>query len=770
MERLDFSSIITTIRTYISEDHTQNQVDFLYWIYDDFMQDEQNIDFDFDSALVCRWMSGQAKISPRISSYYLEREHQFALSKTLYELLLPKIYDRGMVADQLHNLLIWDNSISDQQKEILDSFYPCDSASDLSRYITDLLCFAMQRTFVKRDTKTKNLLANNSLSPVLADFVTNAEVPAPCRYFCGRDQELQQLREQLKTYGKVFLQGIAGIGKSELAKAYAKHYKKDYTNILYFTYTGNLMQDIIDLDFIDDTDHMDDAERFKKHNRFLRSLKSDTLLIIDNFNVTATKDPLLDVVLKYKCHVIFTTRSVFENFHSLQLTEISDPEVLLSLMEHYYSDASLHRDCLAQIIETVHFHTLAVELSARLLDKGLIEPNELLEKLRSEHTSLTTSDKIGITKDGHSAKRTYYDHIHTLFSLYLLDAEQQSMMRNLSLIPLTGISVKRVADWLNLTDVNTLEDLIESGFVMTAPGHLVFLHPMIQEITVTDLKPSVQNCRTLLSNLQQTCLQHGIELAYHKQLFQTIDNIMQLIENDDPAYYLLFLENVFPYMEKYKYQTGMQQVLTEMEIVLSDQTIGSIGDRSLFLDYQAVLEKDPNKALKLTQKAVAMITDITPDNALLAANLTSNLGGLYYQCGEVVLSKQCYEKAIHIMQQYQPSAMHDLFPMLFSYASILSNSGDTQSAVSIFQKLGALLVESKRNTSEDYAFIMESLAKIYLSQGLIKDGTAHYKKALAIYEAMYADEPELLEAKKEEIQSNYAATGALIGLALQKLL
>lgn len=31
----------------------------------------------------------------------------------------------------------------------------------------------------------------------------------------------------------VFLCGIAGIGKSELAKAYAKHYKKHYTNILY---------------------------------------------------------------------------------------------------------------------------------------------------------------------------------------------------------------------------------------------------------------------------------------------------------------------------------------------------------------------------------------------------------------------------------------------------------------------------------------------------------------------------------------------------------
>lgn len=33
----------------------------------------------------------------------------------------------------------------------------------------------------------------------------------------------------------------------------------------------------------------------------LRSLKDDTLLIIDNFNVTATQDSFLSVVLKYRC-------------------------------------------------------------------------------------------------------------------------------------------------------------------------------------------------------------------------------------------------------------------------------------------------------------------------------------------------------------------------------------------------------------------------------------------------------------------------------------
>ena len=89
-----------------------------------------------------------------------------------------------------------------------------------------------------------------------------------CRHFCGREKELEMLHELLLEHGKVFLHGIAGIGKSELAKAYAKQHRKEYTNVLYLTYTGNLMQDIADMDFADDLPDDSEQERFRKHNRF----------------------------------------------------------------------------------------------------------------------------------------------------------------------------------------------------------------------------------------------------------------------------------------------------------------------------------------------------------------------------------------------------------------------------------------------------------------------------------------------------------------------
>lgn len=58
---------------------------------------------------------------------------------------------------------------------------------------------------------------------------------------------------------------------------------------------------------------------------------------------------------------------------------------------------------------------------------------------------------------------------------------------------------------------------------------------------------------------------HGMEVDYYKKLFQTIGNIIELIEKDDIPKYLLFLENAFPYMDNYNYHKGMNGIIQEYE-------------------------------------------------------------------------------------------------------------------------------------------------------------------------------------------------------------
>ena len=178
-----------------------------------------------------------------------------------------------------------------------------------------------------------------------------------------------------------------------------------------------------------------------------------------------------------------------------------------------------------QIIETVHYHTFAVELAAKLLENGISTPGQLLAKLQEERASLDNEDKIKIIKDSQSSKATYYSHIHTLFSLYALSRKQQDIMCNLCFLPYTGISARIFAKWLELPTLNEINDLIETGFVQTTTRHTISLHPMIKEIALSETKPSVSSCHILLDSLQKICLMHGIEVDYYKKLFQTAGNL-----------------------------------------------------------------------------------------------------------------------------------------------------------------------------------------------------------------------------------------------------
>ena len=768
MEYLDFSSVITTIRNYISDAHSMNQIDMMYQLFVSFLSSDESLDFDFDNGLVCRWFNGQAKISPRITKYYMNNHNRNRLAADMHRNVLSIMYDSAMAVQEVYNILVQDTTISDKPKEHLLQNYPCETKMDEAVFLTSALCFGMERTFVKRDTNTKNLLSAGKLSPVVKNFIYDGGTPRPCRHFCGRDNELTTLHQLLCDHGKVFLQGIAGIGKSELAKAYAKQHNKKYTNILYLAYTGDLKQDISDMDFANDLPDDDNEERFRKHNRFLRTLKEDTLFIIDNFNTTATQDSLLPVIMKYRCHILFTTRSRFDNYTSMNLEEIADIEALIKLMGCFYSDAEKNRPILEQIIQTVHSHTLAVEMSARLLESGIMEPMLLLKKLKEEKAALDATDTIGISKDGKNRKATYYDHIHTLFSLYQLSKDEIDIMRNLALIPLSGIQNRLFANWLRLRDMNTVNDLIEKGFIKAMEGRTLALHPMIQEVTTEETKPSVQNCHALLDSLQQICLRHGEEVSYYKQLFQTIESVIKQIENDDMPIYLRFLEDVFPYIENYHYYQGMELVIETLSALLKDATTGAVSDRALLLSYQAAYEKKPDKAIKMQKDAIAMIPEVTADNALLVSNLYANLGGRYRMNDKLELAKESMEQAIRIMDEYGLAYYHDSVVQITNYAVLLTDMGQADIGLSALRKLCRVIREYNSDTGLDYASIQEAMGGICLTMGEIQQATSHFQKAMEIYETVFEFEPDMIEAKKQELLETYAQAGLYLGNQLIK--
>jgi len=751
MERCDFCSVMAIIRKYIGESYDISQTDLLYELFAAFANDEQNYEYVFDNGLVCRWFKGAAKISPQITRYYTDEHNKKRLSSDIEKKILPLMVDGDMAMQEIYDLIVFDTTISDGAKQRLTSGYPFSNSKEKADFLCAVLCFSMERYFIKRETSNKKLTSGKALSPIVNDVIFGADVPKPCRYFCGRDKELDALHDQLSENSKIFLQGIPGIGKSELAKAYAKKHKKDYTNIIYLNYSGSLKADIVNLDFADDYNASEpEAERFRRHNRFLRSLKDDSLIIIDNFNAIASDDELLSEVLAYSCRILFTTRSRFDDYDTYTIEEMPD-DALLKLMGNLFTDADKYQAILSEIIQTVHGHTFAVELAARLLEIGILEPDQLLEKLRTEKAAMDSKDKVSAKKDGKSKKATYYTHIHTLFSLYKLSSAETYIMCNLALAPRNGIAAKLIALWLKLENMDFINELIERGFVQLLPGRIIVLHPMIQEIALDETKPSVTKCNTLLKSIQHICLRHGEDVLYYRQLFDTIETIIDLIENDDMDFYLRFLEDVFPYMEKYEFSNLRHIVTEKLYSLLSDDAVGTISDRALLLDYRATLEKDISKAIGYEKQAIAMINEVTAENVHLICNLYTNLANLYHQNDDISLALNSLEKAIRFAKRFNIIRHHDNIVRIYNYSLLLVSSGDIIGAVRELQNLSNLIETINSTKSLDYAMVQETLGEIISLVGDKRQALNHFKTAFEIYEIYYASDPNYLEEKRRKM-------------------
>ena len=722
LKRCDFASIAKAIWDGIVEEGFSSREIFFEKLFFYCLSAEENSGFSYEGSQLSRWLNGLLKLSPDLIGYFLDDTVTGArekLSLSILEFIIPMLSDRYMTYQDVYELLIQDPTVSQQSKKELTHNYPVTDDRNGADFLSNLLVFGITRPFRAHDVRKAELIPAGIQSPSVYGYVIDEGVPAPCRNFCGRDDELQMLHEMLMKHPKVFLSGIPGIGKSEVAKAYAREHKKDYTNILWLTYSGNLKQDITEhIGFADDLPSEDREDRFRKHNRYLRSLKEDTLLVIDNFNATVSQDPFLPVILKYHCRIIFTTRSNLPEETTLLIEEINDPEVLFGFAAKFFSGAWTCRNIVEEIIETVHSHTLAVELAARLLETGLHSPKVVLDKLKNENVALSSDDKINLKKDGKNQKATYYEHLHTLFSLFTLSGNEQDIMRALSLAPSTGISAVLLGQWLNLQDLNDVHELNELGFVNRTPGNYVFLHPLIQEISVADLDPSISICKTLLEGIRYDCLKHGLNLPYHRVMFQIIENTIRFVRKDDLLYYIRFLEDAFPYMGNYEYRDGMQMIITQLETLFATDSIACNEDQSLLLLFKAELEADPQQRVQLLKPAIDLIPVIHKGNAALTSNLQYNLGLAYLELKQNDQAIQYMDNALELLQEYDLLISHDSLIQVIGQATALNNNGYPTEALKRLKRLNILL-KKENNVSSDHALVLSHLSTVYLNTGNI---------------------------------------------------
>lgn len=588
---------------------------------------------------------------------------------------------------------------------------------DNATFFTDVMLYA-----ILSDHNIKNLY-----SPDITDILLSNRLPAVMKEFIGRNDEIKKCGRLLASESVVFINGIAGIGKSELAKYYASRNKKKYINIIYLFYSGSLRKDIAAMEFSDDTSDMDEDALFDSHYQLLHSLHQDSLVILDNFNVLPKEDAFFKEFVKNDFELLVTTRCEIKQYASIKIKEIASEKDLLQLFASHCPYSGNDTETVKQIIREVHSHTLTVVLSALSLAAGGLEPDELLHELKLCGLNITDSEDVELYKDGDYHDGLMIEHLRILMQISRLNASQSDILKDLSILPISGVYKNYFRNWLQLVSLHDINYLARYGFITDdIENKKISLHPLIQEIIYEELKPCISNCQTLVNSLHTISLMHGIEVRKPDNTIQAMISVVENIINDNSACYLLFLQDMFPYLEKYSVRDYMSKLADRISYLMEQKHIDSPCDRALLLDYKAELaymRKDYDVAVKKREKAIHLLENDTMNtmNQKRYINLLSNLYNKCISCTKKTdKATEALHKSFEIRISYADTGIietHDTLQQMLNLVNMLILADDLELAQLVLNQYDTLVTANEGNNTLDYGCCRLAAGIITLNEG-----------------------------------------------------
>lgn len=758
MSYCGFSQIINILYNQVGTVDRLNQTmfltDFVFKSYD------ENKTLIKDISGINRWFTGEYSVDGNIKEYYANNREKlcYDIENEYYK----NAADFYSAADEIYKTVLCDTSISEGKKEDLCKYYKKDKHS-LSVFLAEVLIFSMCRE--KSKVKIKSHVAD--------EMIIGCKANKPCKFFVGRDKEIEKLHSLIQDNNCVFIEGIGGIGKSEFVKKYIQLYKNEYTNIIYLRYNGNLKNMIADIQFVTDMEKDDSEERFHKHYNFLKSLRDDTLIVIDNFDTTIENELLFDDFINNEYKIIFTTRSNFEDYECLQLDVIRDNEQILSIINSFYTVNAENHSVLLSVIETVNRHTLSIEIAARLLKSTNITPSELLSKLIENNIKLDSEEKIQIKKDNKTSKKTYYNHLHTLFRLFDLTEKQKHIMINFCFVSINGVEKALFSDWINEPTANNINDLIELGLIK-CEDKWIYINPVIRDVVTAELEPKVTDCKDLINSIKSECIAYGSDKYYYLIMLEFVENIIDFIKIDEFEVFMSLLEQSFCYAEKYKELWIMRKIIRVMGFHIKNKDVLNVRYEALFYMFKAqhAVVKYTNvydKAAEFIEKAIDIIGK-NPEKEFkhLLSNLYSNLGFYKqmqnkYNYMEIL---NCYKIAYQLLNETDELYSYDGYVLAKKIAECYAVSGNIKKAIELlelfveyfkpqyipqnYDKYIEFCQKEKFNSLLEYAELLEIIGVLKVK--IDQNTDFERKTALKIYSVIFENQPDKLTEYREIIK------------------
>ncbi len=365
----------------------------------------------------------------------------------------------------------------------------------------------------KKDLESTSISHNNSNRVEKTKVLTTFLTPLPPRKIelIGREKELAELDRLIKTSNRVVLvNGLGGIGKTEVCKAYFYEHYSEYHLAAWVDWYGSVRESLVnalggDKSKFIDTNEKDTAdERFEKIVERLELVREPMLLVFDNIGNPEDNDIEMLLSLPLEIKILASSRSHIEGYEERSLEFLNSIECK-ELFYRFYKGIR-DDELLGKVLELCGYHTLTVELLARTADYSGMSIGTLFDTLKIKGFNLNTvmSGKISTSWHNEREKRTFFDHLLKGFDISGVTEKELPVLVNLSILPAIYIHQNWIFEWLHLDEPASLVSLIARGWIKRDSEYRVFMHPVIGEVVRFKVKPNAEMCRDLILSLAKT--------------------------------------------------------------------------------------------------------------------------------------------------------------------------------------------------------------------------------------------------------------------------
>lgn len=403
----------------------------------------------------------------------------------------------------------------------------------------------MQREFGKKDeyglidcnTENSEIFYRSLLALLYEIF---RYVPATLQHILpekpllfGRKNELDNIEEIFRASNYAVLTGIGGIGKSQLALAYAHKLNTSSNWIIQHVIceeSDNLRRTVNKLLFDDFTESKgkSDKETFDYRVDLLKNSPKPAFIILDNLNQPFTSTDRDDFKKLIGCghHVrlLITSRNslVHKKEYVIDVPPL-DNDTLLNLYTYHrfedFADHSKyitgHKEVLDKIFTLVEKHTLMITLIAKLPNSILLDELAIYKRLESD-LNLPMAN-VNLAKDGTNIEGTLMEITKKIFNVAQLTDDEKTIMKNMSVMPLMGVEPALFEELTGYTSMN-LTGLIRNHWIIKDEETFkIRLHPLICESILNLIIAEVCENSDLLQHVEDLVFTKYIDTKLSKE-------------------------------------------------------------------------------------------------------------------------------------------------------------------------------------------------------------------------------------------------------------